>query len=409
MMTRAVVITGAGTVGPAGSGLDALGEALAAGRPTWSAVDRSAGFHFERSSRLAGLLGANPYAPWLSARESRRMSPASSMAVCAALQAIESAGLERAACAGPGTAVSLGTSYGSTNYATRLLQQIVDTGPLSISPLFFMETVANAHAGQVALATGANGPNCTVSQREASGFLAVARGAQMVASGSVERALVGCVDEVSPILHAMLDRFGALARPTQRDDVERARPFDRERAGFTISEGGTVFLLEEEEAARGRGATILARVRAALRANDPSAPATDWGTDHESLGRRLCAGLERQGVDVSSVERVVSGASGGRRGDRMEALTLRAALGDELALPVLAPKAVTGEYGGGFLASTLLALGELAWPTPGFEQRDPQLGVTPHDGAELPRARRLLASSLAAGGAAAWLVLDGPA
>jgi hypothetical protein len=67
---------------------------------------------------------------------------------------------------------------------------------------------------------------------------------------------------------------------------------------------------------------------------------------------------------------------------------------------------VTGEYGGGFLAAGLLALEGLAWPTPGFETLDPELGVAPHDGAPLSRARRLLTSSLAAGGAAVWVVLD---
>jgi 3-oxoacyl-(acyl-carrier-protein) synthase len=405
-MTRRVVITGAGTVGPAGTGLEALRCALQAGRTDWSAVDRSQGFHLERSARLAGLLGENPYAPWLSLREARRMSPASSMAVCAAAQAVAAAGLTPAELAGPETAVSLGTSFGSTNYASSLLQQMKATGPLSISPLLFMETVANAHAGQVALATGATGPNYTLSQREASGLLAVARGAQLVASGKATRALVGCVDEVSPILHAMLDRFGALARPSETNDLELARVFDRQRAGFTISAGGTVFLLEEEGAAQTRGAEILACVRAVVRANDPSAPATDWGRGHAQLAGRLIAGLERQGVDVASVERVVSGAAGSRRGDRLEALTLRAVFGDELELPVLAPKSVTGEYGGGFLAAGLLALEGLAWPTPGFETLDPELGVAPHDGAPLSRARRLLTSSLAAGGAAVWVVLD---
>ena len=405
-MRHRVAITGVGTVGPAGSGLEPLRESLASGAPCWSAIERDERFHLERSSRLAGRRGKDPYSPWLSARVARRMSPASAMGVCAALQAVADAGLEAEQLAGPDTAVSLGTSFGSTNYASHLLQQVVDSGPLAISPLFFMETVANAHAGQVALALGARGPNYTVSQREASGLLAVARGAEWIATGRARRVLVGVVDEVSPILHAMLDRFGALVRPSAEEDLEQPRPFDRDRAGMTISEGGTVFLLEREEEARDRGATLRGRLGGWVRASDPSATPTDYGRDAEGLARRLLSGLERQGVDPASLERVVSGANGTRSGDALEARTLRAALGDGALPPLLAPKAVTGEYGGGFLAAALLALEELAWPTPGFRGEDPALGVTPHGGAPLPAGRRLLASSLAAGGAAAWLVFD---
>ena len=69
---------------------------------------------------------------------------------------------------------------------------------------------------------------------------------------------------------------------------------------------------------------------------------------------------------------------------------------------------MTGEYGGGFLASAVLSLagGSFA-STPGFRRRDEELAVLPHAGAPLESARRTLVSSLGAGGSAAWLVLEG--
>ena len=77
--------------------------------------------------------------------------------------------------------------------------------------------------------------------------------------------------------------------------------------------------------------------------------------------------------------------------------------------PVLAPKGVTGEYGGGFLAATVLATQDLEFgPTAGFAEPDPAIGVIPHRGGTLPAPRRVLATSLAAGGAAAWLLLETP-
>lgn len=405
-MVETVVITGVGTVGPAGSGLEALRQALRDGRMESSPVDRSAGFHRSGRAARAGQLGEDPYAPWLSMREARRMSPASRMAVCAARMAIDAAQLEAGDLAGAGTAICLGTGFGSTTYASALLQQVHDQGPLSISPLLFMETVANAHAGQVALALGSTGSNVTLSQREASGLLAMARAADLLRHGKAERVLAGCVDEVSPILHAMLDRFGALARPGLDQDIETARVFDAKRNGFVISAGGTVCVVETSARARERGAVPLAGIRASARAMDPTAPSADWGSGHGELARRLKRRLVQQGVDLDSIDVIVSGANGSRRGDRLEALVLREVFGDRLP-PVLAPKSVTGEYGGGFLASALLAFEEIDWQsTPGFREPDPDLGLMPYQGGGLPPARRVLVTSLAAGGAACWMILD---
>jgi hypothetical protein len=68
---------------------------------------------------------------------------------------------------------------------------------------------------------------------------------------------------------------------------------------------------------------------------------------------------------------------------------------------------VTGEYGGAFLAAAVLAMmGRGLGPTAGFQVEDPQLGVTPHDGAPMAAPRLALVSTLASGGAAAWVVLE---
>jgi hypothetical protein len=76
---------------------------------------------------------------------------------------------------------------------------------------------------------------------------------------------------------------------------------------------------------------------------------------------------------------------------------------------VLAPKSVTGEYGGAQLAAAVLATaGAEFGPTAGFETFDPELRVIPHAGGPLPLTRRVLVTSLAGGGAAAWIVLERP-
>ena len=114
-----------------------------------------------------------------------------------------------------------------------------------------------------------------------------------------------------------------------------------------------------------------------MRASDPSASEVDWGHDAGLLVQRLRRGLERSGIPVEELDRVVSGASGSRSGDRLEAEVLAGLFGDRELPPVLAPKAVTGEYGGGFLAAALLSAAEGAtYPTPGFESVDPGVDET---------------------------------
>jgi 3-oxoacyl-[acyl-carrier-protein] synthase II len=435
-LSREVVVTALGTAGAYGCGRASLERALAAGTPPPAVeVDRGGGFHRRRGARQALLTPLASLAPWLPAAEARRMSLPSRLAVAAARMALAEAVLEPELLAGPGTAVVVATAFGPSSFSEALLRQVLLEGPESASPYFFTESVANAPAAQIAIACGARGANVTLCQREAGALLAVACGAAEVAEGRAERALVGAVDEISPLVHSLLDRFGALARPhcprrlpapgarpaNGRSLVfpalsgEVGRPFDRRRAGVVAADGATVLLLETAEEAERRGRPPLARVRGWGSAFDPSAPPAGWGRGEEMLGRALRRLLERCGMApgagpaIGAVDRIASGAAGSRGGDRLEARVLRAAWDVAALPPVLAPKAVTGEYGGGFLAAAVLAAAGAPYgPTPGFVEADPELGVAPHDGRPLAPPRALLASSLAAGGAAAWLVLGRP-
>lgn len=397
-LVRDVVITGVGCLGPWGIGLDALAQALGRGVPHGTAIDRSQGYHRRNGATLVGSCAALDLTPWVSPQAARRMSDLSRFAVAAARQALAAAGLPDVR--GERTAIAVATTFGPGAYTDQLARQIIEKGGKAASPFLFTDCVANAASGQIGIELGVRGPNVTICQREAGPLLALGQGTAEIARGRADVCLAGAVDEMKPLVHAQLDRFGALARPEPHG--EAPRPFDRRRNGALACEGATIVVLEEERRARARGARILARVGPTVRAFDPTASRAGYGRDAAGLASTLRG---RAGRHLAEVDAVVSGASGRRAGDALDAAVLRAALPH--GPRVLVPKAVHGEYGGGTLAAALLALGptEFAFPA-ACDRPDPRLGIVPAHGCIA--ARSVLLSALAAGGAAAWTLLDQP-
>ncbi len=405
-MRTPIAITGLGTVNAAGCGRAATAAALAEGARPWSEIDRSEGFHRPGGARLAGLTAGHDLSAWVKGGAARRMSLPSKLAVAAARMALAEAGIEPGEeLGGRPAAMVFSNPFGPSRFTERILAQIEGTGPLTVSPALFTESVANAPAAQVAIACRAVGANITVTQREAGALIALGCGARELGRGRAGYVLVVTVDEVTPLLHAVLDRYRALARTRDRRpraSEETARPFDRQRSGFLLAEGATALVVERAETAAARGARVLARWRGGARAFDPRAPVAGWGRRPEAFATALGRLLE----GVGEVDAVICGANGSRAGDRLEAGLLKRVWGSQPLPALLAPKAVLGEFGGAQPAAAVLALeGEPFAPTPGFSQVDRSLGVAPWAGGT-PAPRRVLVSSLATGGAGAWAVLE---
>jgi 3-oxoacyl-(acyl-carrier-protein) synthase len=400
-----IAVTGVGTVSASGAGRAALLADLDRGVPRLTEIPVADGWRPQGGARRAALVDPEVVAGALRGRDTRRMSPPSRFAIAAAEEALAEAGLARGETIDPETAVVAASVFGPASFTTRLFEQILDEGPQAASPMLFSECVANAAVAQVNVAARAGGPSYALAQGEAGPLRAVARAAAEIETGRAKRAIAGAVEELPPVVHAFLDRLGALARPEVAG--EQGRPFDRRRCGYHAAEGATFLVLEDDAAAADRGAAILARVVGGFSAFDATAPAGGWGRGAGPLARALGAGLNRLGLAPDRIDVIVSGASGSRLGDRLEAQVLREAWGTRPLPPVVAPKAVTGEYGGAFLAAAMLAAeGKGAWDGSWYAEADEACGMAPHAGPIPDRARTILVTGLAAGGSASWLVLE---
>lgn len=400
-----LVITGLGTVNVLGYGKEHSAAGFLAPAPEPSLIEASV-YHHRIGARRAFRVDPSAVKDHLPASRARRLSALSRSAVIAARLALADAGLTEAKPLGRSTAVVMSTAFGASQVTEEILRSIFEQGPAAASPFLFPESVASAPASQIAIDCGARGANLTLTQRSAGDLLALHRAATLLRTGRARHVLVGSANQIDPLLHAVLDRFRALSRP-RPGKPEAGRPFDRDRDGFMLGEGSTVLVLELASTAAERGRPPLARLLAGGGAFDPSAPASDWGEGVEPLVSGLRTVLDRAAVAPGEISRLITGASGARRGDALEGRVLRRIWECDMP-PVIAPKAWCGEHSGALLAAAVLAASGAGFaPCPGFETPDPDLRITPAAAGPIEPGGRLLLSSLAPGGSAAWAVLEG--
>ncbi len=223
----------------------------------------------------------------------------------------------------------------------------------------------------------------------ASGSHAVADGAALIARGEADVALVGGI--CTPVTRVLVPGFAMLkALSTRNDDPEHAsRPFDAGRDGFVMGEGAAMLVLESEEHAKARGATILAEV-------------AGWGyscdsyrlTDPEpgGVGMRLCMvrALERAGLPAEAVDHVNAHGTSTPLNDAAETLAIKKALGDHAyKIPVSSNKSMFGHliHAAGALEGCLSVktiLEGIVPPTINYETPDPNcdLDYAPNVGRE---------------------------
>ena len=247
-MTADVVVTGRGVVSSIGESPDAFFEALLAKR---SGIADGIGACVDFDPEVA-----------MSPKEARRSDRYTQLAVAAAMQAAEEAGLpdgvdpER-------LGVLVGTGVGGLATLQNECQAWLEGGDRAVSPHFVPMMMPNAAAGTIAMRLGAHGPGFSVSSACATGGHAIGEAARMIARGEVDAVVAGGTEAaLTGLCIAAFKRMGALSR----EGV--SRPFDVERDGFVMGEGAGVLVLEREEHAKARGAEILARIAGYGASND---------------------------------------------------------------------------------------------------------------------------------------------
>ncbi len=362
-MTRNVVITGVGAVTPLGVGARTLHERWSAGR----------------SGIEDGFGRASEFDPkeHLSIKEARRADRFTQFALAASKEALEDAGWDDGPPGDPDlTACVIGTGIGGIGTLEAEHVVLQEQGPERISALSIPLLMANAASGVVAMKHNLRGQSFGTVSACAAGAHAIGMAERLIRYGDAEAVVTGGSEAaITPLATAAFKKMDALS------DVGISRPFDRRRDGFVMGEGAGILVLEEEEAAKARGARILGYLRGYASTSDAhhlTAP------DPSGRGAAKAIELALKDAEIGPEDVVYVNAHGTSTplNDRAETQAIKAALGEERAkaIPVSSTKSAIGHLLGAAGAvesiATLLALRDrIAPPTLNYEEADEGLDL----------------------------------
>jgi 3-oxoacyl-[acyl-carrier-protein] synthase II len=397
-----VVITGIGVVSAIGIGSAAYWTALRSGV---SGVAPIEGFPLPQGSPHLGAEVRNFNArDFIKSAHARRMDKLSRFITAATRMAVEDARLplaERTDRVG----VVVGTAVGNLSETGTHLERLYVKGPSGVSPLIFPNLVMNAPASYVGMELGLTGVNLTVAQGEISGEQAIVLACDLIRDGRADVVLAGGGDELSGILFHICRRARGLSG--QRGGKEWCSPYDVDRNGVVLGEGGAMLVLESADHARRRNALVQAEI-AGTTMFSVTAPAYDW--PNRALAARTALGALIGGDGLRVDEMVCGAGNSSRRLDACE-LDLMAALAASQDAPVwlTSIKGAVGEFGAAGALSTAtacLALRDQTVP-PLCHLRTPEVaaGVRLPATAQSARIDRALVCTIARGGAGAAVLL----
>lgn len=340
---RRVVITGLGAVSPVGIGADAVFTSVTEGRSGIAPItsfDASA-----YATRFAGVIDDWDPTPWIEAKEARRLARFQQFAVASAQQAVDDAGLEIPESEAHRVGVIVGSGIGGLGTMEEQKEVLDAKGPGRVSPFLVPMMIVDLAAGHISIRFGAKGINYAPVSACATGNHSIGEAGEAIRRGDADVVIAGGFDcGVTPL--GLAGFCAARSLSTRNDDPQGAsRPFDADRDGFVMGEGGGIVILEELEHARARGARIyteLAGYGASADAYHLTAPAPDG----DGARRAMVQALERAAMRADEVGYINAHGTSTELGDAAETGAIKRVFGAD-APPVSSTKSMTGHLLGG--------------------------------------------------------------
>jgi len=386
---RRVAITGMGIVSTFGCDKERVRESFRKGE---SGIRRIQKWDpSEMKVQIGGeVLDFDP-TKYIDPKDARRYDPYTQYAVASAKMAIEDAGFKDGEFDRASSGVIHGTGIGGLVTFCRDHERLLMSGPDRVSPFYIPHSIANMAAGLIAIHEGLKGPNHAVVSACASANHAMGIAFKYVQSGMAPAMLTGGSEAaLIPLGVAGFQNMKAITTEYNDNPEKASRPFDAKRSGFVIGEGGAMFVFEDLETAKARGARIYAEIcgyGATCDAYHITAPAPGGSGAVDAMRKAI----EDSGMSVDDVDYINAHGTSTPYNDPAETQAIKTLFGERAySIPVSSVKSMVGHLLGASgaieLAATLLGMEE-DWipPTINYENPDPEcdLDYVPNEAREL--------------------------
>jgi 3-oxoacyl-[acyl-carrier-protein] synthase II len=284
---------------------------------------------------------------WIDRKKTRRMDRFALMAIAAARQAEADSGLDIAKEA-ERIGAALATGVGGLQSFQDCTLTLFNRGVDRVSPFAIPSIIPNMGAAWVSMELGTRGPLLSECTACAASNMAIGDATDAIRLGRADVMFAGGAE--AGITAVGIGGFAAMrAISARNDDPKRAsRPFDRDRDGFVMGEGGAVLVLEELEHARARGAKIYGEV-AGYGVSSDALHITEPDPEGENPARAMKMAFSDAGIDPSEIDYINAHGTSTPLGDASETKVIKKALGEENAYrtPVSSTKGATGHCLGG--------------------------------------------------------------
>jgi 3-oxoacyl-[acyl-carrier-protein] synthase II len=404
-----VVITGLGAVTPIGNDVETTWTNLISGRSGAGPITQfdCAGYPVTFACEVKDFDPTD----WIDRKQARRMDRFSHLVLAAARQAEADSCLDIASEADR-IGASVATGIGGLRSFQDCHTELRDRGPDRVNPFSIPEIIPNMGAAWVSMELGTRGPLSSQCTACAASNMSIGDGLDAIRLGRAD--VMFCGGTEAPVTEVGIAGFAAMRALSRRNDApERAsRPFDADRDGFVMGEGGVVLVLEELEHALSRGAKIYGELLGYGVSSD-----ANHITEPDPVGtnpaRAMKMAFDDAGIVPDEIDYINAHATSTPVGDAAETRMIKLALGEDLAyrVPISSTKGATGHCLGAAGAIeaifSLLAIRDgVLPPTINLETVDPtcDLDYIPNE-ARRADVRTAVSNSFGFGGHNASIVL----
>ena len=363
-MANKVVVTGLGLITPLGLDRNSSWKGITTGK---SGIDKIISFDTENfQTKIAAEISDFNPEEILGKKISKRLDRFAQFACVAAKEAIKDSGIFLESVDLNRFGILIGSGIGGIKTLSEQHEVLMKKGPSRVSPFLVPMMLSDMASGQVSMMLGTKGPNFSTVSACSSAADSIGQAMLMIRRGDADIVMAGGTEAaICPIGIAGFNACHALS--TNNDNPTKAsRPFDAERDGFVLGEGTGLLILESEEHALKRGASILCEL-SGYGATSDAHHVTQPHPEGEGAARAMILSMKDANIEKEKIAYINAHGTSTQLNDKFETIAIKRAFGDHAKkLKVSSTKSMTGHLlgaaGGIEAAFTVMAINEKVVP-----------------------------------------------